>query len=126
MDDRIKYIELLFCSTGQIRHDLNSLDAVGPIYVRVGPNSNQAKEVQSLAHYIQQELAHLKRACAETEALEKEVTVDPNDEPGKQDKELRMRDIKSVRGEIDEESKKTYTMLAAVLDKHKEVRDEYE
>ena len=37
-----------------------------------------------------------------------------------------MRSIKSVKGEIDDESKKTYTMLAAVLDKHKEVRDEYE
>ena len=52
--------------------------------------------------------------------------MDQNDGPAKQDKELRLENINKVKDSLDDESTKTYAMLASVLDKHKEVRDEYE
>ena len=105
VDEKIKYIELLFYGTGQVRHDLDYLESTGPIYIRTGPNSSQTEEVSALSRYIHEELIHLKRACKETEHLEEGVRVDQDDQPAKQDKELRVGNIKKVMAELENASK---------------------
>ena len=102
VDDKLNYIELLFHRTGQIWFDIEYLNATGAIYVRTGPNSNQVEEILTLARYLQDELAHLWRACVEILILENKVTVDQNDGPAKQDKELRLKNINKVKESIDD------------------------
>ena len=67
VDDKIKYIEMILYESGPVRHDLDYLDVVGPIFIRGGPNSGQAEKITEITDYIHKELIQLKRASKDTE-----------------------------------------------------------
>ena len=92
-DGKLGYVKGLYEETGQLRFDLEFFNEMVEMYTTAGLNRFELEDMNTLAKYIQDGLASLKKVILEMVVMENKAEIDNEDLAAVQDKALRLESL---------------------------------